>query len=247
MTTPESSSQSLESTAAELASALVQPSEADVALGSDLAARIIADGEAVLRAQRIADAPGSGDAQSGSVIAVASGAAPARVQASRWRERSAWMLAVAASIAWLLLPSPIAPIRDEGAPAALVALRDSLAGDSASVQVAWAPSTDPAGRNASGDVVWHAASQRGVMRFRGLAPNDKRIAQYQLWIVDANRDARYPVDGGVFDVNESGEVLVAIDARLPVGRATLFAVTLEAPGGVVVSTRERLVLAAPAD
>lgn len=245
MTTPESSSQSLESTAAELASALVQPSEADVALGSDLAARIIADGEAVLRAQRIAGA--AGDASSGSVIAVASGIAPARAQTTRWRERSAWMLAVAASIAWLLLPSPMAPIRDEAAPAALVALRDSLAGDSASVQLAWAPSTDPAGRNASGDVVWHAASQRGVMRFRGLAPNDKRTAQYQLWIVDGNRDARYPVDGGVFDVNESGEVLVAIDARLPVGRATLFAVTLEAPGGVVVSTRERLVLAAPAD
>jgi hypothetical protein len=32
-----------------------------------------------------------------------------------------------------------------------------------------------------------------------------------------------------------------------VGRPTLFAVTLERPGGVVVSTRERLVLAAGVD
>jgi anti-sigma-K factor RskA len=246
MTTPDSSSPSLEPTAGELTSALVQPSETEAALRSDLAARIIADGEAVLRAQRAVGASTSAEASPAPLVSVAA-TTSARAHPARWRERSAWMLAAAASIAWLLLTSPIESPRSDAAPAALVAVRDSLASDSSSLQVAWASSTDPAGRNASGDVVWNAASQRGVMRFRGLAPNDKRTAQYQLWIVDGDRDARYPVDGGVFDVGASGEVLVPIDARLPVGRATLFAVTLEPPGGVVVSSRERLVLAAPVD
>ena len=41
-----------------------------------------------------------------------------------------------------------------------------------------------------------------------------------------------------------GEIVVAIDARLPVGKPTLFAITVERPGGVVVSSRERLPLLA---
>ncbi|MEL6545551.1 MAG: hypothetical protein AAFQ82_13050, partial [Myxococcota bacterium] len=57
------------------------------------------------------------------------------------------------------------------------------------------------------------------------------------------RNEAHPVDGGVFD-SDGGEVLVPIDPRVPVGEATLFAITLEKPGGVVVSTRERLVLVA---
>ena len=132
-------------------------------------------------------------------------------------------------------------------PSSVAALRDSLLADSSTMIRVWAPSTDPAARSASGDVVWNPTQQRGVMRLVGLAPNDPRLAQYQLWIIDAARDARYPVDGGVFDVTESGEVFVAIGARLPVDRPTLFAITLERPGGVVVSTRERLVLAAPVE
>lgn len=100
---------------------------------------------------------------------------------------------------------------------------------------------------ASGDVVWSPSKQRGYMRFRGLAPNDPKVAQYQLWIFDKRRDERFPVDGGVFDVTSDGEVIVPISAKLPVGDAVLFAVTVEAPGGVVVSKRERIVVtAAPA-
>ena len=108
----------------------------------------------------------------------------------------------------------------------------------------WTATADPAARGASGDVVWSASAQRGFMRFVGVSANDRRQAQYQLWIFDKQRDARYPVDGGVFDVASSGEVIVPITARLPVGEATLFAVTVEKPGGVVVSRRERIVLTA---
>jgi hypothetical protein len=97
-----------------------------------------------------------------------------------------------------------------------------------------------------GDVVWSPTRQQGYMRFRGLAANDPTVVQYQLWIFDAERDAAYPVDGGVFDVpaDAAGDVVVRIDPRLPVSRATAFAITVEKPGGVVVSSRKRLPLLA---
>ncbi|MEX0670934.1 MAG: anti-sigma factor [Pirellulales bacterium] len=140
-----------------------------------------------------------------------------------------------------------------------------LAEDPAALSVAWtggkdaaiaaaAARTDDAGPNSVrsdnarlGDVVWSQSRQQGFMRFRGLAANDPTVEQYQLWIFDADRDEDYPVDGGVFDVAASdsdGEIVVAIDARLPVGKPTLFAITVERPGGVVVSSRERLPLLA---
>ena len=84
------------------------------------------------------------------------------------------------------------------------------------------------------------------MRFRGLAPNDSSESQYQLWIFDPTRadwEAK-PVDGGVFDVPDTGEVVVPIDAKLAVAETALFAITIEVPGGVVVSERECPVLTA---
>ena len=54
-----------------------------------------------------------------------------------------------------------------------------------------------------------------------------------------------PVDGGVFDVDSSGSVTIPIDAKLKVDSPYLFAITVEKPGGVVVSSRERLALVAP--
>jgi hypothetical protein len=110
--------------------------------------------------------------------------------------------------------------------------------------VEWKATDDPAGKAAGGDVVWSTTEQRGYMRFRGLAANDPRVSQYQLWIFDKNQDAKYPVDGGVFDVGANGEVVVPIDAKLRVVDPTLFAITVEKPGGVVVSKRERIVLTA---
>ena len=82
------------------------------------------------------------------------------------------------------------------------------------------------------------------MRFTGLAVNDPTQYQYQLWIFDKARDEKFPVDGGVFDVSSTGEVTVVISPKLHVTDATLFAVTIEKPGGVVVSKRERIVVTA---
>lgn len=207
-------SRRLEQAAAELTAALAEPHEA--VLPAALSARIIAEGRLRVRPP-----------------------APR----SRRMPLVGWMFAAAAIVAWLVVPSPLVLGRTASA-LSVAALFDSLVIDTNAIRVPWAPSTDPAGATATGEVVWDARTQRGILRIAGLAPNDPRIAQYQLWIIDAARDARYPVDGGVFDVTKDGEVLVPITARLRVSDPTLFAVTLERPGGVVVSARERVVLAA---
>lgn len=122
--------------------------------------------------------------------------------------------------------------------------RDEVLALPGTQRIAWTATKDPAATGASGDVVWHNGVQRGAMRFIGLAPNDPKKSQYQLWIFDAERDQAFPVDGGVFDVGPSGEVIVPIAAKLPVHQPKLFAITVEPPGGVVVSKRERIVLTA---
>jgi hypothetical protein len=122
--------------------------------------------------------------------------------------------------------------------------RAALLESPTAVRIGWNTTDDPSARGASGDVVWDNEAQRGFMRMSGLAKNDPSREQYQLWIFDAEKDERYPVDGGVFDVDANGDVIVEIDAKLSVDRPTLFAVTVEKPGGVVVSSRERIVLTA---
>ena len=83
------------------------------------------------------------------------------------------------------------------------------------------------------------------MMLEGLAPVEPSKGVYQLWIFDARRDQRYPVDGGVFTVEKSdAPSLIPFLRPLPVEKPTLFAITLEPPGGVVVSDRQRIMLAA---
>jgi hypothetical protein len=109
------------------------------------------------------------------------------------------------------------------------------------VQIKWSSSGQPSGENVEGDVKWSNETQAGFMTFKGLAKNDPSVEQYQLWIFDKKRDEKYPVDGGVFDVaNSAEETVIAIDAKINVSEATLFAITIEQPGGVVVSDRKRL-------
>ena len=109
------------------------------------------------------------------------------------------------------------------------------------------PSDDPLVTRASGQIMWDAETQSGTIRLSGVVANDPAEFQYQLWIFDAGRDDRYPVDGGVFDVPAGGlSVEIPIDAKLKVGQAVLFAITVEPRGGVVVSSRERIVLVAEA-
>lgn len=116
----------------------------------------------------------------------------------------------------------------------------------------WTRGPDSTGQGCSGEVVWSASKQEGYMVFRGLAANDPRIEQYQLWIFDADRDERYPVHGGVFDIAQAGpratgaapsgesEIVVRIEPRLNVKNVAAFVVTVEKPGGVWVSDRKRI-------
>lgn len=92
----------------------------------------------------------------------------------------------------------------------------------------------------SGDIVWSDSAQQGYMRFRGLRVNNQQKETYQLWIFDETQDEKTPIDGGIFDVSEQGEVIVPIDPKLKVRNPKMFAVTVEKPGGVVVSKREKI-------
>jgi anti-sigma-K factor RskA len=94
--------------------------------------------------------------------------------------------------------------------------------------------------NPSGDIVWSDARQQGFIHVKGLPKNDPSREQYQLWIFDENQDPKTPVDGGVFDVNSDGEVVIPINAKIQVKGAKVFAITVERPGGVVVSKQEHV-------
>jgi hypothetical protein len=139
-------------------------------------------------------------------------------------------------------PPVIAPPAEKPAPPTPAEERAALLAKSDSLKIALAATKDPAAAGVTGDVVWDPATQRGFLHFNGLAANDPAVHQYQIWIFDAGRDKRYPVDGGVFDVPaNTAEVVVPIRAELMVRKPAAFAVTVEKPGGVVVSGREHVV------
>ena len=125
--------------------------------------------------------------------------------------------------------------------------RERLLAQSTVMQREWKPTEDAAAQGVTGDIVWDPKAQVGYMRFRGLPKNNPQELQYQLWIFDATRGDQYPVDGGVFNVPQDaeGEIVVPILAKLPIRDPALFAVTIEKPGGAVVSSRERIVVVAP--
>jgi len=148
-----------------------------------------------------------------------------------------WIAAAAclllAALAWFQVPAATAPPTFDAVAARPAALTLPLA----------------AGDSAVGELVWDGRSQTGVMRFTGLDSNDPTVEQYQLWIFDASRgqftesplEIDHPVDGGVFDIPAGQDAVeVPINAKIPVGQPVLFAVTVEPPGGVVVSDRSRI-------
>lgn len=124
--------------------------------------------------------------------------------------------------------------------------REQLLAQQGVVQRTWQTTQDPVASGVTGDVVWDPETQNGFVRFRGLQANNASVQQYQLWIFDGTRDERYPVDGGVFDIPAGqSEVIIPIKAKLEIRNPALFAVTIEKPGGSVVSSRDRIVVLAP--
>ena len=92
-----------------------------------------------------------------------------------------------------------------------------------------------------GEMVWSNAKQKGYARFSKLPVNDAAKETYQVWIVDETRDAKTPLSGGIFNVAKTGETVVAVNAQLEVKKPKMIAVTVEKPGGVVVSKLEKVV------
>jgi Anti-sigma-K factor rskA len=172
-----------------------------------------------------------------------------------------WLAAAAclvlAIFGWVRSPSPPpAPIAQEATPPAAIVPpiekpvvaptateeRAALLAKADTLKVALGATKDPAAAGVTGDVVWDPATQRGFLHFSGLAANDPAVHQYQIWIFDGARDKRFPVDGGVFDIPaNTSDVVIPIRAALMVHKPAAFAVTVEKPGGVVVSGREHVV------
>jgi hypothetical protein len=175
---------------------------------------------------------------------------------SRFTAYAGWLAAAAclvlAVFSWersppppvaVVMPSPVtvAPPPERPAPTA-AEQREALLANADSLKISLGATKDPGAAGMTGDVVWDPVTQRGFLHFAGLAANDPAVHQYQIWIFDAGRDKRYPVDGGVFDVPaNANEVVIPIRATLMVRKPAAFAVTVEKPGGVVVSGREHVV------
>ncbi len=176
----------------------------------------------------------------GSAVVRAKGnSSPSKPSGWNVREAIAWAACAAAvllcvNLAWKTSPLPKSPAE---ARSALLQSSESV------LTVAWSAGPSEAPEAFGGDVVWDNVLQEGYMRLIGLPVNDPAVEQYQLWIIDPGRDDE-PIDGGVFDISDEGEAIVPIDAKLPVVSPAAFAITIEKPGGVVVSTQERLPLLA---
>lgn len=170
------------------------------------------------------------------------------------RALAGWTAAAAASVAaavgwWPRLTGQLVPKKPPDPPAPTIAERRALFLLEKDVRVLkLAVAADPLVTQVDGDLAWSSEKQSGYMRFAsGVPVNAPTKNQYQLWIFDRGRDDRYPVDGGVFDIAAAGEQIIEITPKVRVHEPTLFAVTLEPPGGVVVSSREHiLVVAKPA-
>lgn len=99
--------------------------------------------------------------------------------------------------------------------------------------------------NVTGEVVWSDSRQEGYMTFRGLPVNDPNLQAYQLWMFEDAKLEEFPKDGGVFNVTSEGEIIIPIDPKLRTISPKAFAITIEKPGGVVRSDREKIAVLGP--
>ena len=177
-----------------------------------------------------------------------------------WFDRFGWAVAAAACVALIGtvfynqnrvndLQDQIAELkRPSPTPKVLTAAekRDELIREANDiVRATWTKGNVKGSEGVTGDVVWSDEKQMGYMTFRGLPPNDPNREAYQLWIFEQAELEAFPKDGGVFNVSESGEMVIPIEAKLKTTSPKAFAVTVEKPGGVVRSEREKIAALAP--
>ena len=166
-----------------------------------------------------------------------------------------WLAAAAAVLFALVVTAPQRQLSPQEQMSQLV----ETAGDAWTSQWASLPglglASDPHPRDngVEGRLVWSDSRNEGYMEISGLEPNNPEQSQYQLWIFDETRPrgqypgvpddnilSQRPVDGGVFNFTPGpdGKAIVPVNAKLRVGEGVIFAVTVEPPGGVVVSDRD---------
>jgi hypothetical protein len=189
----------------------------DEPMPADLRRRIEAEGRRAV----------SGAASSVTDIRTRQRAQPPASPRPQWLWLAAAACLVLAVFGWwprlreTLAPEPSVPVVQEPPTAEPPMTREptveekraTLLAKASTVQSSWSSTADPASQGVAGDVVWDNESQTG-----------------------------YPVDGGVFDIpTGQGEVIIPIDAKIAVSSPMMFAVTMEKPGGVVVSAREHIV------
>ena len=189
------------------------------------------------------------------VAPVIEDAEPAKIiefkpQRKSWNNWLGWAVAAAACLALALnlwftrvqnTPTEIAKVTPTPKVLPVSEQREQLLKEAEIIKADWTEANPKQPVGISGDVVWSNKDQKGYLRLRGLPKNDASQKTYQLWIFDANQDEKTPVDGGIFDANETGEIIIPINAKLKVGKPQMFAVTAEKAGGVVVSDRKNIV------
>jgi hypothetical protein len=222
---------------------LDQDRPAQQRMPSALRERLLREGQAMFASRQAQNDP----VRPGNVTPIGS-AADKRNDSSRSFSTMAaaggWLLAAMLAIAFVVVRNDF-PGADPSAiaPASLAEQRDALMKADDVVVAQWNPPEAAGYEGVRGDVVWSDAEQRGYMRLAGMPANNPAQVQYQLWIVDPDRDTN-PVDGGVFNIPAgASEVLIPIDAKLAVNNPAAFAITAEQPGGVVVSAGPLLVVA----
>lgn len=210
--------------------------------------RLVSQGEALVLRQRgplPGQVPGHVPGHLPGPRLVTTSSSPTTAKAPPAPRRSAvsgigWALAAMLAVAFVVVrnePAALSPGPD------VTATRASLVSEAPDVlTLPWAPPTAAGYEGVTGDVVWSQSRQQGYLRLANMPVNDPARRQYQLWIVDPDRD-KNPVDGGVFNVSATGEVIIPIQAKLQIRSPKAFAITAEQPGGVVVSAGPLLVVA----
>jgi len=243
---------SMDRAAAALASVFAagEPSTPTTAPPASLLETLRTQGEAAVRSQSgpvVLDRLPRADARDGDAPTYRREDGARRLTRLAW---AGWLLAAAsltlAALAWLRPPGQ-AGKPPKGADVRTVV--DAAPGTVSSEWGAWPAKTPEEGgevvagaEGVKGRVVWNQALQKGYMVFSGLSPNEASRKQYQLWIID--KAQKNPIDGGVFDIPSTGEVVVPIDAKIAVKEPAGFGLTIEPPGGVVVSDQSRRVVVA---
>ncbi len=163
-----------------------------------------------------------------------------------WASAALACIALALNIYFTRVQSPTEIVKTQPVETPRVSttteLRDEmLRAATDTIKATWAAGNVKGIAGIVGDIVWSDQKQAGYMTFKNLPANDPNAYTYQLWIMDENQGDVTPIDGGTFDVNANGEIVIPINAKLKAKSPHLFAVTMEKPGGVVVSKREKIV------